>query len=182
MSKAEERASQRLGAWDFKTVVKGKEVQSLDLKQLKEEEERAANQKEREERDAHLASLEAIPGEKLLEILNPTTPTPDREPQNNQSTKVFVDLNDFVRWYVSSKEKFSEPQKQALNTLQSISEMVTKGCKCKENERRGAAYGYYQKFIISNSETDIIDKIKEVGGFDSVSFLVAEGADPFFTA
>jgi hypothetical protein len=178
MNKREERAAQRLGNWDFKTVIGGKEVSSSDIKETKERQEQSARQAQEEIEATRVAELKALPGGQLLNILNQDSVSEEQVEEGNN--KVFLNLEDFCRWYSSEKQHFSEPQKEALNTLIAVSSMVTKGCKCKETERRGTAYGYYQKFITSNSETDIMDKIKEVGGFDSVSFLVVEGSEPFF--
>lgn len=176
MSKLEERALQRVGTWDFKTVVNGKEVLSLDIKAIAKKEEAVETAKHKA---IYLASLKTIPGEQLFEMLKPDSGLVKKEPEDKSKNKTFVNLEDFSRWYIANKEEFTEPQQEALNTLPAIAEMVGKGCKCKESQRRGVAYGYFQKFITSNSETDILKKVKEVGGFDSISFLVVEGAEPF---
>jgi hypothetical protein len=184
MSKVEKRAAQRLQEWDFKTVVDGKEVVNADLSKIRQEQEEAAKKKEEEDRKKALENLKPIPGEQFVEVLTRTDnpPDPAPEPEKEVKERHFIGLEDFNRWYLQKKEEFSKEQQEAFDTLLKIEKMITTGCKCKENERRGVAYKYFQTFIVSNSETDLIQKIKDVGNFEKISFHVVEGADEFFSA
>lgn len=165
-SKIEERFKKSNNSWNYSTVIGGKVVETSQIVEIKPPEKQPDE------------PIELIEPQELSKELRKIYKIPEVQ----KNTIIFESLEDFNRWYLSNRAKFSSrTMVEALNTLISIEHLVTQGCKCKETERRGAAYGYYQGFFMKNSKTDIISTIKSIAGCDVVSFKSPETLEPFLT-
>ncbi len=107
---------------------------------------------------------------KLMEEIAPT-PIPEAEGDSaDVKIQIFDGIENFVAWYREHIEKFNEVQRKVLSTLLQAKEMINKGCKCKEPQRRAQAQDYYKMFWLGNSNNDLPTTVMSVGGFDSVDF------------
>ena len=159
----ESRFKKSAEEWDFSTIIGGKVVCPADIPQ---------------------EEVKPLPEPPAQEVIKPEELTAELNkiydiPQPVENTMTFESLEDFNRWYLTHREKFGAHMRPALNTLVSVEHLVTQGCKCKEKERRGAAYGYYQKFFLDNAQTDIPATIKSIGGFERVAFKSPDVSEPF---
>ena len=68
----------------------------------------------------------------------------------------FSSIYDFVPWYETNKQLFSENQQTALNTLVNARDGIFSGCNCKRQNREYAALEYFKNFWINNSTTDMM--------------------------
>lgn len=123
-----------------------------------------------------------LSGEEVLLLLEKEkqVPQPEQSKQSESKSISFESLGSFCLWYTSNRDKFSDPQKKALDTIVQAEELINKGCSCKTNQRRKAAFDYYFNFMQRNSETDLIQKIKSVSGCRTVTFKIHGFADLTF--
>lgn len=87
---------------------------------------------------------------------------------------VFSDIESFVSWYQANQAAFSESQRTALNSLIEMRNYINSGCSCKRDYRLGQANNYYRDFWMQNASTDLPQKVKDVGNFNSVFFKLRE--------
>jgi hypothetical protein len=95
---------------------------------------------------------------------------PEPEVATPSEEQVFDGIEAFVSWYLPVRDKFSEAQNMALITLVQMRDYINSGCACKRDYRLGQANDYYKAFWDGNRETDLPQKVKEVGNFKSVLF------------
>jgi len=91
---------------------------------------------------------------------------------SSQNERVFVDLNDFVGFYELNREKFSDKQKQALETLVVANKMISVGCNCSRNSRYNRAQEYFKTFWENNKITDMPKKVAEILGVKKIQFQI----------
>ena len=162
----ERRFKESAGNWDFTTVINGQVVRMPDYTDVPKEAPAQPS----------LVSTEELV--KMLGEQNKET-TPAIVEEKNGDEVSFNGLRDFNTWYLTHREKFTAEQREALNTLVGIEDLVMKGCKCNEAERDKQAHAYYQDFFLTNFErkNDLIDCIKKMGGFTKISFLNSYSGD-----
>jgi len=126
--------------------------------------------------------VEPLSGKEVLLLLEKAKKIPEAEESIHSESKaiLFENLTGFCLWYKANREQFSDPQKKALDTILQAEELINKGCSCKINQRRKAAFDYYFNFMQRNSETDLLQKIKFVAGCDTVTFKIDGFIDSTF--
>lgn len=88
------------------------------------------------------------------------------EPEPEQVNEIiqFLNIYDFVTWYLQHKDAFSEPQVQALETLVQSRDMIHQGCACKTHSREQAAQDYFRGFWMGNLNNDMIPTVLKIAG------------------
>lgn len=86
--------------------------------------------------------------------------------------KVFNGIEDFVGWYETVKDKFSENQNVAFATLVQARDMINPGCGCKRKQRLAGANNYFVTFWNQNAQTDMPKKVMEVANAKTLAFWV----------
>lgn len=84
--------------------------------------------------------------------------------------KHFNNIYDFVAWYVENQVRFTEGQRNALNTLVQTRVGIDQGCNCKKNTREAIANEYFQTFWRNNKETDMMPTLLKALNVQKVSF------------
>jgi hypothetical protein len=97
---------------------------------------------------------------------------PEPEVVTPSEEQVFDGIESFVAWYLTVRDNFTEAQNMALTTLVQMRDYINAGCACKRDYRLGQANDYYKDFWSRNQQTDLPQKVKEVGNFKSVLFCV----------
>lgn len=169
----ERRFKENVGDWDFTTVINGQVVRTPDYTDVPKDAPAQPSLVSTEE-------LVKMLGEQNKEVI----PVVAKEKAGGEV--IFNGLKDFNTWYLIHREEFAAEQREALNTLVGIEDLVTKGCKCNEAERDKQAHAYYQDFFLINHErkNDLIPSIKKIGGFEKISFVNSYSGDetPFLVA
>lgn len=80
----------------------------------------------------------------------------------------FSSIYDFVPWYETNKQLFSENQQTALNTLVNARDGIFSGCNCKRQNREYAALEYFKNFWINNATTDMMPALLTALGASKV--------------
>ena len=107
----------------------------------------------------------------LMDSLENTEPniTPVIPVQESEEV-IFNGIEHFVGWYETMKEKFTDPQRKALDTLIQARDMINTGCGCRRGHRLDGANNYFMDFWASNASTDMPKKLKEVANTKRVIF------------
>lgn len=103
--------------------------------------------------------------QELLDKINPKPKIIMNAELSNASTIEmvhFMNLGEFVEWYKNNKEKFSEKQSKALDTLVEAQSMTVGGCNCNLQHRKHMAEQYFRNFWINNQKTDILDTLQKI--------------------
>lgn len=74
----------------------------------------------------------------------------------------FLNIFDFVDWYINNKNKFSEKQTKPLDTLIEARDMSIGGCNCNLEHRRRLVDDYFRNFWINNQKTDLLPTIQGI--------------------
>lgn len=113
----------------------------------------------------------AIPPEELREMLMQVlgvvseTVTDTRVP-----SLIFHNIYEFCDWYDQHKDRFSDNQRQALDTLMATRIGIESGCRCRRTQREHFAFGYFHEFWIKNLESDLLPTIAKISNADEVHF------------
>lgn len=86
----------------------------------------------------------------------------------------FDGIESFVAWYQGKEKDFTPEQNVPLSTLVEMRNYINSGCGCKRDYRLNQANEYYKEFWRQNSQTDLPQKVKDVGKFNSVLFCVKQ--------
>lgn len=81
----------------------------------------------------------------------------------------FNNIYDFASWYAVYQEKFSGPQRTALDTLLITRNGIDSGCACRRPSRDAAAHAYFGEFWTRNKQTDLLQAIARVANATRVS-------------
>jgi hypothetical protein len=120
--------------------------------------------------EPEVALPNALPLDELKELLSQ-----EALPQThnlNKTLKKFEGIEDFVAWYVEKREKFTDNQNIALQTLVQIRDATNIGCSCRRNQRLIMANEHFKNFWEKNKFTDLPLKVMEVGGFTNLIFSI----------
>ena len=105
-----------------------------------------------------------ISPEKLKELLFNLIKEPP-QPQviqiENDEVK-FENIYEFVAWYLTNKDKFSEQQQKALETLVSARRSIEEGCGCRRAGRQSGAFAYFRIFWENNLNNDLLPTLLKV--------------------
>jgi len=106
---------------------------------------------------------------KIIEKLNPKPTIIMNQEQNTTGVAIpqielvhFTNLFEFSLWYEGNKDKFSESQTKALDTLIEAKNMTMGGCNCDREKRKFIAEDYFRKFWMNNQTTDLLPTLLSV--------------------
>jgi len=75
----------------------------------------------------------------------------------------FNSIYDFSDWYQNNQTGFNDNQRQALDTILQVRQMIDKGCACRRSSREHAAHAYFSDFWTKNQKTDLAETIARIG-------------------
>lgn len=90
----------------------------------------------------------------------------EKEKEFYEFRSVF-DLKDFI---LTFNNRFSDLQKDAVNSIVAVCDTISRGCKCKKGNRLKIAEDYYIEFITQNQDSGIIEKFKEALNTKKIKF------------